>query len=153
MTASGYNMKYTWEIFDAKGNLITKAVTSVPEFEYIFDSEAKGARVVCTAQSYDDDGTTLLGPSISRQGSVSAMAEIQINAIVATEKGADGVEFKKTGLFEASYDFPFTLSIDMSGYSPKYQWYESINGGAFVELKTAGRRPIRRLSKKRTGSG
>lgn len=135
VTASGYNMKYTWEIFDAKGNLITKAVTSVPEFEYIFDSEAKAARVVCTAQSYDDDGTTLLGPSISRQGSVSAMAEIQINAIVATEKGADGVEFKKTGLFEASYDFPFMLSIDMSGYSPKYQWYESINGGAFVELK------------------
>ena len=136
VSAAGYNVKYTWEIRDSKNNVLYKVVTDEPTFSYVFDSELKSARVYCTVQSYDDDGVTLLGTAVTKQATINAMQEISVKGLTIGETGAENVTLTENGSFRASYGFTLSLTAEAEGYSPRYQWYESIDGGAFAEIKT-----------------
>lgn len=140
VSATGSNLKYIWEIRDAEGNVVFTTETTEPTLSYEFTEAVVGGTVSCSVQSRLADGTAI-GTISTKTATVNVQEAVGISKIQIKEEGGYSMDVKAGSAagatFRASYKFPFSINVEATGYSPTYQWYESVDGGAFAEIRNA----------------
>ena len=140
VSATGSNLKYIWEIRDAEGNVVFTTETTEPTLSYEFTEAVVGGTVSCSVQSRLADGTAI-GTISTKTATVNVQEAVGISKIQIKEDGGYTMDVKASSAgaatFRASYKFPFSINVEATGYSPTYQWYESVDGGAFAEIRNA----------------
>ena len=137
VSATGHNLKYIWEIRDAEGNVVFTTETTEPTLSYEFTEALVGGTVSCSVQSRLADGTAI-GTITTKTAKVNVQEAVGISKVQIKEDGGYTITASSRGYtFRASYKFPFSIIVEATGYSPSYQWYESVDGGAYAEIKNA----------------
>lgn len=140
VSATGSNLKYIWEIRDAEGNVVFTTETTEPTLSYEFTEALIGGTVSCSVQSRLADGTAI-GTISTKTATVNVQEAVGISKIQIKEEGGYSMDVSASSAgaatFRASYKFPFSINVEATGYSPTYQWYESVDGGAFAEIRNA----------------